>query len=476
MTHPLAPIMPQVRDLRALSTSGGLVQLDCAIEAPVGTEGWKAVLYVDGLAASESALSASMAFAAGPLGVGGHDVAVTVIRDYEIAPRFLADYSGTRLVVDWEPVGDADLAGYNVLVDGTAAESIRDIEADRLIEALPTTGTGSGRITVAGNYRGPLPVNASHTIEITASGWEYDGVARGTIERRVTYQLPGNLQLTFLDDAGDYDTGDEWVFRVGPRTHYVSGELEAGAHTVVVRAVDGAGNVSGDLSIAGYVSGEPDPPAGASASFDDATDTVTLTWTGGATCRLYANWSPVLGAFLDYVEERWEIAEGTSPLTVDLGAARGEFRYYLRAVDGDGREEENLGLGTLDARSAPAAVIAAPFGLSVYPTAGAEALVMFFYDRREGAPASFNLYVFASEPDAAAFDGATPTSVSNAYDAFFGSIARRDVAYSGSAGTFYFAVRAVDGDGRETDNLDYVAAVLDGTGPATPTGGRIGGA
>jgi hypothetical protein len=340
-------------------------------------------------------------------------------------------------------------------------------------------------VTISGDYRGYGAsgefevINADWTVTITASGvFSYsngDETITGlTFYQGLTRNLDDGLSVTFLDALSDYDTDDEFSFHVGPRTWWVSGSLDPGTYTFGVKAYDKAGNESATgAEVTVEITGEPAEVTAVSGSY--ASNDVTLTWTDGADTdevRIYSNYDKEHDVLRDYIMETNPVATisaGTETATITTGSV-GVAKFYLRAVNSGGIEEKNFNLVEVDARDNPvSASVASPFDLQAVAIAGGKARVSWSVEVSDATPASFNLYTFTSEPDAADVTGATPDSVATDLTVS-GQIGSQSTDTDALAGVRWFVVRSVDSDGNEDGNIVSVSVTPDSTAPGTVGG------
>lgn len=174
-------------------------------------------------------------FQTAPLPAGAHEFDVLRVR---ATSRGIPDYYGElwnrRPYLRWAAATESDCRGYKIYWDaGTGTVSyaaayatVSATEIQHLRDSAPTSGSGTGRASVLGNYDGE-PQNALWYIEITAAGkWQYStgGSLDGTdkdLYQGVIYTLPNGVTLSFHDPAASYSVGDKWSFRVGPATEWV---------------------------------------------------------------------------------------------------------------------------------------------------------------------------------------------------------------------------------------------------------------
>lgn len=484
------PVQGRVRNTDLQGQGLGTFSLDFVHEpAILDDESFFFDVFANALPAAE--VDPVEGFLSDPMGTGNTQVAIEVRRLPETTRRFHADPLGRRSILVWSPVDDSDTRSYSIYWDaGTGTVStasplavVSDIAADRVDRMATTDGTGSGRITVKGVYNGPA-VNAVWAIEITGTGlFQYDagdGLNGEDIafDDGSNYSLPDGLRIVFEDSSANYDDGDRFEFRVGPSTIYVTDELEPGDYLFKVAAVDAAGN-EGTLSSAVSVRIDPAPeaPSGVSASWDADTRTITISWTDPedvdlASIRIYANYHAQAEELLQYVYEIAPldtVSEGVETWSIVVPeGVEGEWLFYVRAVDDEGKEDDNSNLIRLDALAVPVSPLPAPFELAAEPVAAGAILLTWLYDSTEGIPASFNVYTFTTAtPSAADYAAATPDSVDNATPTLDGNIGIGTFTTGDLSGlTRYFAVRGVDDNGDETESSNIASATGDGTAPA----------
>lgn len=483
---------PAIRNLDITAGEAGSVVAGFAWDGP--TEGWSWWGYVDGLPVGECGPGSP--FVSDPLSDGGHDVRVVAWEDWvRPVPDIIGDFSGRRAYLDWSAASETDLAAYRVYWDeGDAGDadallasvSVIEVQAadggERPRLAAVSSGTGTGRLTVGGSYAGTA-VNETWTVAVasqTGDGGTLTldrGAGAGDAREwrsGVAVMLADGVWARLADDAADYDVGDEWEFRVGPRTWFLSGELEAGTYQFAVAPVDRAGNEGTATSaVSVVIAPGPDAPSGVVAVWNSVAETITITWTDPAALDdivIYSNWNAVFEDIEPYVLEDSPLAvvsAATETYVLTLpGGTEGTFLFYVRARE-SGVEDGNASLIRVVASQATVADLGEPVVVEALPGAGGSLLVTAAVDLRDGTPDDLALYVF---------DTASPDwSIATAEEvvAFAGSgvpIATQTITAAGPfTGTKYVAVRAVDGGSNETGNTAVVAVTADSTAPSAVT-------
>lgn len=477
-------------NLNLVAGEVGTVEMDWAHEVDNSSEDYVFAVYNDGEPFGLS--PAGYGYTAGPFAGSSIDLTVLPLRPGEAPPDLFGYSVDDKVYLTWTRGSEADLVSHAVYWDNavggsfsTLLATVSDVAADAVVSALPTTGTGTGTITLEGNYLGDA-INTTWKVKVTGTGtWDYDSGSGYTGTDRIFYAgadvvLPNNLRVIFNSAVSAYDTNDEWEFRIGPVERYVTDSLAAGTYQFKVVALDAAGNasasapfLSADVSVA--VDPPPAPVTSPAAVWDSGTGQITLTWTDGAdtaNVNVYSNYSPLWESLDSYVWEATPIATvaaSTETYTLTLSSGvRGTVYFYLRAEDSGGVEEENASLIEVAAINTTYNSLSAPYDLTGVQAAGGKATLSWYHNEGAGAPASFNLYEFTSEPGAQAdFDLVTPTSVP--YTDNGNPVSFTTATTAALGGQRWFAVRAVDGSGDETDNVDSVSVTPDSSAPAAPT-------
>lgn len=484
--------IPAVRNREIYAEPLGSVRLVALLDGDHQPEGaqW-AVTYLD--AQPVGVLDQLDGFETDSLPIGGHDLDLLVLWRSWGPPSIGGTTIGRRCYLRWSRVTTTDLDHYNVYWDegeggdvDTLLGAVSAISSERVRQALPTSGSGTGRVSISGYYRGPA-TNGNWTITISSSGYFTYNIGAGASDpvafsQGDVMELPMGLRVRFEDPVSSYETSDAWTWNVGVNAIYLTEELEEGAYQFAITAVDTAGNESSASSaVSVTLDHGPDAPSDLAGSYDDGDREVTLTWTDGAGAthvRIYSNYDPAFETIRDLVGELNPIATvaastETYVLTLPAGV-NGEVLFYARSYDGT-TEEDNVQLLRVQAVASPVSTsVAPPFDLIGTAIAAGKARITWRVDLLEEAPASFNVYVFSSEPDAAAWAAASATD----------NVAYDDSTATGVdiltplqtwdsdalAGERWFGVRAVDSSGFETDNTETVSVSPDSTAPGAPTG------
>jgi hypothetical protein len=504
--------LPAVGNLSAASVGFGLATVDFA-------GGWDerqgfagstfgdgpdvgAVYYVmvDGL--PQRRLASEREADVGPLSVGVHDIDVLPwLEGWSRGPGVSLDGSGTRVLLRWDRGTEADLVGWNLYNDSktgtvsyaTAVAELRDVVVDDFEGRTPTTGTGTGRLTVRGAWSGGA-FNGVWKVKVTTAaasgvlptfaldtggGYGASRVFDGT----GTVALGSGLTATWLDGRGDYDLNDEWEVRIGPDSKWVSGELEAGTWKFGIKAVDGAGNESAAVETTVVVGGEPGAPSGVSAAYNASNGEVTFAWTDGTdadTVAIYGNIvaGTVIGSVYELAPMVATAADGAHVLATGLSGDVGTLRFYLRSRNASGTEEVNRALIEVDTAAQVASVsggVGSVIGLTGAASAGGTALISWEYDLRDGVPSSWVVYTFESEPSASDVASAVAAEEGTGVAATLttergGSIVAASWTSGVLAGERWFVVHAVDGDGDEDAGFESVAVTPDASAPGDVSG------
>jgi hypothetical protein len=484
--------IPEVRNRELLAEDLGSVRCLSTLNGDHQPEGYLwSIAYIDGEATGVA--DPLDGFGSDALPVGGHDIDMLVLWREWGPPSLGGRVIGRRCVLTWSPVTSSDLEYYNVYWDegeggdvDTLLGQVSLISSYRVAKKVPTSGTGTGRISITGYYRGPL-TNGNWTITISSSGYFTYNIGAGASDpiefaQGDVLELPMGLRVRFEDSVSDYDTSDSWTWMVGVQNVYLTGELAEGTYQFALTAVDTAGNESAASSaVSVAIDHGPDAPSDFAGTYDDDDREVVLTWTDGAGSthtRIYSNYDPAFEVIRDYVAELnpiATIAAETETYTLTLPAGvNGEVLFYARSYDGT-VEEDNIELLRVQAVASPASTtVSAPFDLTGSAIAAGKARITWRVDLVEATPASFNIYVFTSEPDAAAWASATATDNVAYDDATATGVDIRTPLQTWDsdalAGQRWFGVRAVDSSGLETDNTDVVSVTPDDTAPSAPSG------
>lgn len=427
---------------------------------------------------------------------GEHDLAIRTQRA-SFSPRNGAtdDPDGRRVLITWANVADA--FGYVIYSDNGDPEAtlapiatVETIEADGLFQEPPTSGTGTGTITLGGLYNGPA-VNAAWRIKFGAdSTFQVDpgtgsyGTAKHAAPGVAT-NIGYGLTVRFDSPRSLYAVNDEWTFRVAAARKWISGELTTASYSFKIAAKDRDGNIFTEgnlLSVA--VDPAPRGPSASSVSFDEDTDTFAFLFTSPAEAtkvRLYTNYSTdyldLEGAvILEAPVAEWDADEGdggeghAATWTPD-SVPDGEWQFILRAVDANGRESRNVDVLRISTPTS-AVGIGEPFDPQVANLPGLHVNFSWGYDTRDGEVTDFDIYLDeagTANPDP--FDTPFATVAADETAPIFRQTLELDL--SGEALPTHLLVRARKDSTKQSRNLDWVEASPEIGDLAAPTGEEI---
>lgn len=389
-------------------------------------------------------------------------------------PDLHGDPHGRNVWITWHPSTDEDLAKYDIYYQETLIGSNTVTVLHDIDQAPPTTGSGTGRISLHGTYDGVI-TNASCSVIIESNGAYVNlggvtSVVREFVGNGQQQVLADGIVCTFHDARSTYHNGDTFEFVVGPAASYsYHGNLSDGEWSYFqVWAVDRAGNETATNHLDVTIVGRPSPP------------TVTLTGVNhgageidfdvaipdpNTTARLYTNYNSIFGTIeSDIIEEHWfaeiEAGSGVWPFyyTVD-----GVYKFWFRTVDATtGVESDESVIFTVDTTDLVGDLqLNVPTNVSAVAVAGGEIELLWSYALADGTDLTeFHLYVH-TDPDAPTWS--SPVVVSADPDSY-NPVQRLTATLGTFSAETWFTVRASDGS-VETPNTDMVSAVPDADPP-----------
>lgn len=427
-----------------------------------------------------------------PMADGAHSVLIIPVPANSPGfPSYLpGDTQGARIWLSWGRSSATDLDAYLVYWDAglggsptTLLATVDLVTISPRYGATPDSGSGTGRLTIDGTYRGDH-CNTTWRVKVTGSGTyqysldngsTYNGTDQEFSAGSIT-NLPNGLRLRWMDAPAAYVTNDYWAVPVGPVAYYETTEQSAGTYQFAVKARDLAGNIgTASSTLSATLAPEPAPPTNPAGTWNTGTSVVTLTWTAsttaGATYNIYANWTQLVPARLDYVDEASPIATaiaGATSKAITLTGQPGDMMFYVRAVS-SGVEERNASLVRVQCSATPRSSLVAPVVVSTSAEAGGYISALYQVNIEDATPASLNVYVHTS----ATPDWSTATAAET-IDPYTPADSPLDILTWTSASTYsgtkWVTIRAVDDSGNETDNTDVTAVTADSTAPGQVTG------
>lgn len=484
------PVTGAVRDLRGKGSSfGGF--FDWEVEGELLDARWAVTLDGDlvGIVPAGQSFFDFVGMQAGERNVEVHALRAGTVN----LPDYHWDDRGRRVYLVWPPSGDEDARAYRVYWNEGALDNPTELldevtgtELIRMYGAGCSSGTGTGRLTVSGAWSGMTPLNKAFLLRIGAgntfqhtlpNGGEYGALV--SFRRGVRYELPGGARVVFEDAVASYTVGDVFTIGVGVPRVWRSGDLAAGSYKFTVKPVDAAGNVGSAMTARTVVvSPRPEGVSGLEAAWD-GTD-IVLTWTppaGVAGIRVYTNLSQVTGALKNYVIHDVPFLElaGDAEGASWTPAVDGDWRIFVRTVDGDGIESKSAEMVEINTEDLPTGVmLREPESVTVTPIAGGKLRVGWLYPWPQGGDvASFRVY---ENTDAEAPVFTTPAATVAAPT---GNRHEAIAELSWDSGAFttgavrYYTVRSVTAAGVESKNAELVAGTADATAPGI-TGRLLG--
>lgn len=424
-----------------------------------------------------------------PLGDEVTEIVLVVVRASDAGPPSIdGEIGGDQFLLDWIASADDDVAAYIIYWDnatGTVSyaapyKTLSRVVSVSSIEAAPTSGTGTGRVTIDGTYIGDVR-NGVCALEVTGAGvWQLDlgdgpdGVDRDILQGAVIGVLPG-VRAVFLDAVASYHDGDRFEWFVGVESRYVSAPQDAGTYKFTVKARDVAGNLSAastekSITIVDVL----EPPTNQSATFDAGDDEITIVYTDPAdgdvtNIGIFTNYDATTETLTSYVKEDapWQVVragEGGDTFSV-AGLPRGEWLFYARSGDAAGNRERNATLFRVTIYDDPPAVLAAINIIEAVPAAGGKITLTYSVNRATGTPVLVNVYTGASAGSLSLAESISFTGTSYPVQV------ETDTTTDTFSGTVYVMLRGVDGSGNLGPMGNVVAVTVDDDAPDAPTWG-----
>lgn len=414
---------------------------------------------------------------------GIHRIDIQVVRpETDAFPAFISAPYGRRARISWTPSTDSDTVSYDVYqrasgdAEYAVAATVDTINVHPRLYIQPDTGTGSGRISIDGNYNGP-DTNVLRTIAIGSGGTYTHNGGSSTAITQGPVALGDGIRVVFHDAPASYVDGDEYAYRIGPLTYWLSPELPQDTYEYQVRAIDAAGNESDANGFdAVAIIHLPDPVEDLEASWD-GTD-IQLDWTlpqaTPSAILVYTNYNVTTGRLEDHVIETGPMAtlSGTAENHSITSPASGEWQIHVRPRDADGRINDSVELATVDTSGPPTAVaLANPEDLLLSLLPGGGLRVSWAYDWEQGGGlVNFRVYYAATEGGlASAIASGTPyATVPAGTSAGFVSYIYDEVSDLTENGTHAWVVVRAGAGSSETQNTDSQSIALDADSPGLP--------
>lgn len=483
------PLSGTVYDLNVQPS--GFDGIECTFAYESLNNQYQLGVYMDGQLVSRVEPDVTSASTAG-LDEGEHTLSVWPGLRAGSWPDRHGEAYGTRAWLDWPRSTDPTCFKYNVYWDeglGTGATTLLDSVTQVTIQTLSwESGTsGSGRISVYGDYTGSSTINDQIEIIIWVDGDEriyaYTsavGSGSGYVSTGHTITLPYGAYCTFHDDLDQYEDGTSWTVEVGPTSQYLTPSLSSGTYTFTVKASDEIGKESDPLSSrAVRIIHPPAPAQNVEITWQPLSETIMVEWTnlGSDGVNIYTNFDTITQRFVDHVitdSPHFSSAGTSGSWAFDPVGQEGTLRFYIRPWSG-ASERPDLTLYSFNFPPTPTDLgleLGVPTSLTGTALAASNWSLSWDYRFTPDADA---LYAFAiyQVDDPNTFDWTLPTYtllVDTDPDLTDdGAYPTKRFTYPGPTpsvtNSAYFAVRAVAEDGSSSTNVDYVMVEFDTTPP-----------
>jgi hypothetical protein len=388
-------------------------------------------------------------------------------------PNLYGSPYGRSVYLVWDRNTEPDLKGYYITCDELAdfEATIDVVKLQPKMFVLPDSGTGSGRVSIYGQYSGAR-VNATYTVKINASGFSHNMSGSFSTPREFvkgqSLVLSGGIVVRFEDAREDYDTNDLFYFTVGPNSFYsYNGELADGSYTFNVRGFDNAQNYSSPLTQTIVIVGLPAAPTGISVTKDGATD-LFFTWdliASPNTVRIYSNFNTIFGTLEDSIIEENEWYESGAEDTEYTWTfpVSGVYKFYIRNYDpATGLESDDTTIYEIDTTALPNTIyLNVPTNVVVTPIANAEFRITWDYNLRNGGDLGKFLIYENGSFVSPVYTVVADTNSSSPIKSF-----ELTASGYGHDDTVSFTIRAATSDENyETTNVDEYSGVADAAAP-----------
>ena len=486
------PISGQIHNLAVRQTGYDTVDLSFDYSA-ANPESHELGVYVDGELVARVPPTTPVASAAN-LSAGTHTLNVHVLNPGEASADRHGDPNGRRAYLAWDQEADPSIVGYRVYWDEGLGGAVSTLVGmvDRVLVAPREFarcdyGTGAGRISVSGNYIDPEPVNLVLELGITGEGeyrfsnTEDDSVlASGNFGVGDTLSLIHGIRITFHDDAVDYEAGDKWTVRIGPRTSWLSEPLAPGRHRFAVRAFDQAGNLSDPIVSRAVTIQEVLPPLqDVALSWDAEDETLVVSWTpeegDDFQVDVYSNLDQLTGTFSDHVlmDRPWlSVPVQDGGFTFAPGV-QGTLKFYLWPRETDLKRRSDLTLYEFSFPPEPrhvGLILSPPTNVRAIPIAAGGIRLEWDYlfrdtDDQDDSLALFQISI-QETAGAPVFDRQVLQGNASASDSGY-PLRHFSVEYAGPfAGTQYIQIRAADQTETYFAPADEVSVIPDAEPPS----------
>jgi hypothetical protein len=395
----------RIAGLAARATAAGVDLSFRHLEVPEGSNHQIAVALDGDLYAFTPSAAGSRQSVSFPatIGDGEHRVSVVPIRgETRRAPDLHGVDYGRRAFLRWPPSPSSDLDSYLVFGNGgsgpvnysepIAVVSLIDVHRDWFQAG---TGTGSGRLTVGGNWSGER-VNQAFTVQTSSGTFRHNLTGSWSawepINRGSATLLDFGVVVVFEDDPASY-AAKAFEIRVGPLVEWASPELAEGNWLFSVKGRDLAGNLSAALTeLPLAIIHRPDAVRNLRATFDPSlSDPIALSWDlpsdpDRAAVDLYCNYSNTFERLGEEIIEDapWVSLSDDAETYAFAPAVDGVWRFYVRTRDSAGRRSDNVEAVEVDTEGLPTGVrLNAPEQVAVAAGPGGSFVVSWVY-RFEG--------------------------------------------------------------------------------------------
>jgi hypothetical protein len=387
-------------------------------------------------------------------------------------PDYNFDFFGNRVYLRWDQSTSTDVVAYGIYIGSTLQDTISKITVSEKLYVTNTSGTGTGRVSIVGEWLGGIE-NKSYTITIGAANtFECDLAPGITFSIGANTHLGNGVYVRFCDSYNDYHNGDTYVFFVGPLTYWQSGPKEDGTYTYTIKAIDAAGNISSGIDQVVTINRRPYPIHNLAVSWDG--DEFTISWDQDPDpkivgYKIYSNYSHVYNKLTDTVDVvLTDIADDKATSYTFGPSVHGDWMFRVVGYDDARRESDSIEMVKFNSLNAPSDILLDnPSQVVLTPTIAGSFQASWYYDYDEGPDIThFRIYIANTEAELITLlEDETPTTIVATAGSGIQQITR-SIAGNGNVNR-WFAVRSSNGN-YHSINDDRYMVVTDAVAPNNP--------
>lgn len=385
-----------------------------------------------------------------------------------------------RAYLKWDASANTDVVSYDIwdealpCLDYYYLDNVGNISLHQDSFFYKTSGTGTGRLSIFGDYTGP---DCNKTITITIGDGIFTHNLSGTTSDDIAltkglYNIGYGIYIKFEDDESLYDENDTFTFIVGPKIDYTTDILSEGNYKYEVKAVDTANNKSA-LSLGSNIvniTHNPDDVTGETISFDGTDFTISWTLPDDTfdNVLVYTNYNSTTSELEDYlIEDIWQTLDNDVEELIYTAPTTGNFKFQIKTINGD-LISDGSSILEMDISDASTYLnLNNPENLAATPQASGKVNITFGYNWTNGTDCTdFYIYYNADAEVLLTDSEQTTTAVTSDFGYVEYEVDITSNLSNGTPKTMYFGIKAADTNGSLSGFSNIASCRVDDVAPS----------